>query len=298
MLYINKDWVKQQIPKRRATAHKGNFGTLTVVAGSNCYRGAALLAVHAALRAGAGIVRLASTEAVCAAAVQSQPCCILLPLPQQEGGISGQSAPLVLAQKSTALLVGCGLGNGAETAALVRQLLQGAPCPLLLDADALNVLAGHAAANGQQDAGFLPLLQSAGQPVVVTPHVGEMARLCGLSPAGVQQNQARVAADFAARHHCTVVLKSYQTVVSAPGGELYMLQNSNPGLAKGGSGDVLAGIIASLMAQGLAPATAAAAGVWLHGRAGQLAAGQMGQAGLSPAELPLYLGRVWRELDR
>lgn len=301
MVTITDLWVKQHIPKRAAAAHKGAFGTLTILAGSSRYRGAALLATSAALRAGAGIVRLASTEKVCAAAACRLPCCTFLPLPEgEDGGIGAQGMELVHKVPSSAILAGCGMQNTAATAALTKALLQGAAQPLVLDADALNALAGDLQTGYDEPLKLemLALLKATGSPVVITPHIGEMARLCGLAPAMVQKEQTQTALAFARQYRCTVVLKSARTAIATPEGEVFTWEQSNPGLAKGGSGDVLAGIIAALLAQGLPAATSAAAGVWLHARTGLLAAQAMGQAGLSPADLPHYLGHVWRELGR
>lgn len=299
---ITEQWVAQHIPRRARNAHKGTYGTLTILAGCSSYRGAAALATAAALRAGAGIVRLASTEKVCAAVAASCNCCILSALPETEdGGINPAALPGVLAGKTTAILAGCGLGSTAGTATLVEELLARTTCPLLLDADALNVCAGHFTGEGRPAARekLLALMKNQSRPLVLTPHIGEMARLCGLAPAEVQQRQTHTALAFAQQYQCVVVLKSHQTVVATPGGDtFYTAGDGNPGLAKGGSGDILAGIIAALLTQGFAPATAAAAGVWLHAAAAATAAGQYGEIGLSPADLPLALAAVWQRLHR
>ncbi|MFV0412831.1 MAG: NAD(P)H-hydrate dehydratase, partial [Oscillospiraceae bacterium] len=234
---ITEQWVAQSIPRRARSAHKGTYGTLTILAGCSSYRGAAALATAAALRAGAGIVRLASTEKVCAAVAASYNCCILSPLPETEGGgIDPAALPGVLAGKTTAILAGCGLGNTTGTAALVEGLLARTTCPLLLDADALNVCAGHF--TGEHPAAtkekLLALMKNRGRPLVLTPHIGEMARLCGLAPAEVQRRQSQTALGFARQYRCVVVLKSHQTVVATPEGDTFYTGGSgNPGLAKG-----------------------------------------------------------------
>jgi NAD(P)H-hydrate epimerase len=299
---IDEIWVKQTLPKRPKNAHKGAFGILTVLAGNRRYPGAAVLAVAGALRAGAGIVRLASIEPVLAAAAAQLPTCTLLPLPEtQTGGVAAQALGDVLAAPATAVLAGCGMGNTFDTMGLIEGLLAKVNCPLVLDADALNVLAGHLE-DGDDEAVRsvgLAALQVATQPVVLTPHIGEMSRLCGKSAADILAAPAETTAQFSATYGCVVVLKSHATVVAAPDGESYALETEgNPGLAKGGSGDVLAGIIAALAAQGIPPAQAAAAAVWLHAKAGALAAQSYGEAGMSPADLPLQLCEVWKQLDR
>lgn len=299
---LSADWVRQNLPARKKNSHKGSYGTLSVVAGSRRYRGAPLLATSAALRAGAGIVRLASIEAVCAAAAAGLPACILEPLKEtNEGGIAPGAATQVLAQKHTAILAGPGLGNTPDTAALVIGLLQKAEVPLVLDADALNVLAGHLATgqNSQVRTSSLALLPKLAHTAVLTPHLGEMARLTGQPVGAVAQHQVQAAQNFAQQYHCVLVLKSNVTVVAAPRGQVYInKETGNPGLAKGGAGDVLGGVIAGLVAQGLQPEIAAAAGVWLHAAAGDIAAQKYGLAGLNPADLPLCLCEVWRQLGR
>lgn len=300
-IYIDREFVLHHLPVRPRAGHKGTFGTLLVLAGSTRYRGAAALAAEAALRAGAGLVRLASTAEVCDTVAARQPACIFEPLPATEaGGIDPAGLPAALSGGHTAVLAGCGMGNTAETAALTRTLLQEAKAPLVLDADALNVLAGHV--QGEEDRGHgegLGLLRAVRTPLVLTPHIGEMARLVGLETKDVLTAPEAIARRFASEQGCVVVLKSHRTVVVSPGGGVFLLDGpGNPGLARGGSGDVLAGIIASLLAQGFPPEVAAACGVWLHAEAGRKAAQQDGEAGLSTASLPAFLGTIWRELGR
>ncbi len=300
-IWVDAPWLRQILPQRPPGAHKGSFGTLALVAGSLCYRGAALLAADAALRGGVGVARLCAVEAVCAAAAARLPACTLLPLPEAEGGIAAEAAAEILARRHSALLAGCGLGNTAHSARLVLALLRGAAAPLLLDADALNALAGCLCAGRDEAmaANLSEALDACGQPVVLTPHFGEMARLCGLTPEEVSRRQEAVAAEYAKAHNCVVALKGPATVVADPGGDIYIVDfGGNAALAKGGSGDVLAGLIASLLAQGMPAARAAAAGAWLHAEAARIAAKEAGSAGLSPADLPAYIGGVLRDLGR
>lgn len=297
---LGPGWVAQNLPKRANNSHKGTYGTLNVVAGSRLYRGAALLAVAGALRSGTGIVRLCATEPVCAAAAGQLPTCILQPLAETAaGGIAPEAAGTLPTAKVTATLAGPGLGNTAHTAALVHTLLQNGKTPIVLDADALNALAGHLD-TGQDDArrnALMQALRAYKAPVILTPHVGEMGRLCGEDIATVETAPEHIAAQFATRHGCTVVLKSHTTTIATPAGELYRnTAAGNPGLAKGGSGDVLAGIIAGLLAQRIGAGIAAAAGVWLHAAAGDVAAARYSMAGLSPTQLPDCLCEVWQTL--
>lgn len=297
---IGREWALG-LPARGESAHKGTLGTLSILAGSRRYRGAAILAASAALRAGAGLVRVASTEPVCAAVAARLPEAILLPLTQGPTGcVAPGGAQILLAQKQSAILAGCGLSNARGIRVLIELLLGGASCPLVLDADALNVLAGHFedGDDAEARASGLALLKNAGVPLILTPHLGEMARLAGKSPGEMAASLETVARDFAGEVGCTVVLKSHRTAVATPGGEVHVLDRPNPGLARGGSGDVLAGIIASLLAQGCGAEQAACAGVWLHSEAGFIAARRSSVTGLSPAELPGCLCEVWQALGR
>lgn len=294
---IDRDWVKAHLPQRIQEGHKGTFGTLAVVAGCSRFRGAAALASTAALRTGAGLVKLASTERVCAAAAAFEPCCILQPLEEgRDGGLGPKSLPEILNLNATALLAGCGLGNTPDVLMLVLGLLENASCPTLFDADALNVLAGHVQGGVGSRKQGLAFLRAAKQPLVLTPHIGEMARLAGCTAAGVAQDRNGAALEFAKEQGVTVVLKSHRTVIASQDGTLLVYDRPNPGLARGGSGDVLSGIIASLLAQGMEGQNAAGVGVWLHGEAGFLAAERYGARGMLPSDLPGLLGRVWLEL--
>ena len=292
---IRKKLVQTLLPARPANGHKGTFGTLSVVGGCRQYRGAPVLAADAALHSGTGIVRLASIEAVCASAAALLPCCILEPLPESTyGGIAASAAPSILANRQTAILLGCGLGANPETSAFVLDIIGKAPCPVVIDADGLNCLTPFIKNQ------VLPRLASqTGQPPIITPHIGEMARLVNKTPEEVIANQLQIALEFAKEQRCVVVLKSHSTVVATPEGESYILQGAeNSALAKGGSGDVLSGIIAGLLAQGMPPAHAAASGVWLHSTAGAAGAAAYSCSAFSPAQLPSLLAPIWLDLQR
>ncbi len=299
---IDREWALHHLPRRPRNAHKGTFGSLLVLVGSRGYRGAATLSVSAALRAGTGLVRLASTEPVCAAAAATLPACMFFPTKETEAGaIDPVSLPAVLETRHTAVLAGCGITATTETTLWLLSLIQKAKQPIVLDADALNILAGHV--DGGSDAKIrlasLELLSRTKVPLILTPHLGEMARLVDMPVEELAQNAAEIAAEFAQKHECTIVLKSHETLVATADEKLFTLQDfANPGLAKGGSGDVLAGVIAGLLAQGFPADIAAALGVFLHAQAGQIAAAQFGEAGMSPADLPLCLAEVWRSLGR
>ena len=295
---LTEEFVWRNIPPRPRDSHKGTFGTVLAVAGSACYRGAALLAAEGALRTGAGIVTLASVEPVLAAAVARLPECCLCPcIAGAEGGISPESIPRIQNQKATVLLMGPGLGGTAQSAAraaetrtLVQKLLSGFAGSTVLDADGLN-----AAAQLLAEGKAFP--HSAGE-LIVTPHPGEMSRLTGLSAAEINADRKGTAQQYAKKWNAVVVLKGSHTVVAAPDGRVCVNPTGNPGLARGGSGDVLAGMTAALLACRLPAFEAAACAVYLHGAAADRAAAELGEYGMLPHDILPQLGRMFAENKR
>ena len=278
------------LPRRRQDSHKGSYGKVMCLAGSARFRGAAALAAEGALRAGAGLVTLASVEPVIAAVAARCPECVFLPCRQSAGGgVSAQSGKAVLekVRGMEVLLFGPGLGDTDDTAALLEQLGPSAGCALVLDADGLNAAA-------KMDA----LPRSPGLPLILTPHPGGMARLCGLTTAEVNAGREGIAAGYARAEDCVVVLKGHRTIVAGPDGEVFVNPTGNPGLSRGGSGDILAGMIAGLAAQGLSPLDAAVCGVWLHGAAADQCAKRLGQYGMLPHDLFADLGALFAAAER
>ena len=284
MFEITSDFVWQKIQPRPRDAHKGTFGSVLVVAGSASYRGAAALAVEGALRTGAGIVTLASVEPVLAAVAARLPECCLCPCEAgAEGGISPQNIEHIRRQKASVLLVGPGLGytaqstaRAAETRALVKTLLPGFSGSAVLDADGLNAAAD--------------LLQTEKMPhpqgeLILTPHPGEMARLTGRSAAEINADREGMALRYAKAWNAVVVLKGAHTVIAGPDGRCAVNPTGNPGLSRGGSGDVLAGMTSALLACGLPAFEAAACAVYLHGAAADRAAALHGETGMLPHDL-------------
>ncbi len=298
MTEITSEFVWSCIRPRPRDSHKGTFGSVLALAGSARYRGAALLAAEGALRAGAGLVTLASVEPVLAAASARLPECCLLPcIDGAEGGISPESLSLLRRQKTAVLLAGPGLGytaqstaRAAETRTLIQQLLSSFAGCAVLDADGLNAAAGLLSA-GQ------PLPHPAGA-LVLTPHPGEMARLTGLSTGAVNADREGIARRFAQQWDAVVLLKGMRTIIAAPDGRCFVNPTGNPGLARGGSGDALAGILAALLACGLEAAEAAACAAWLHGAAADRAAAQRGEYGMLPQDLFPALGTLFAENGR
>ncbi len=270
------------LPARKPDAHKGDFGTLCGVLGCEHYRGAAVLATMGALRVGCGIVQLASVEACCTAVAAHLWEPIYLPLHAKSGGIFPKRqqwhALSDAARRASALLIGCGCGRGEGMRRVLERLLWENPQkPVVLDADALFFLAQSPA-----------LWHIRKAPLILTPHFGEMARLCGESVEQIARDPVRIATDFVATHPCVLVLKGPHTVIAAPDGTIVRNSTGNAGLAKGGSGDVLAGMIAGFCAQGIAPTDAAKLGVWLHGAAADKLVKETGYA----AFLPSLLGKA------
>lgn len=294
---ITSEFVWHSIPPRPRDSHKGSFGTVLAVAGSAYYRGAALLAAEGALRTGAGIVTLASVEPVLSAAVARLPECCLCPcVAGAEGGISPESIPQLQRQKATVLLLGPGLGGtaqstgrAAETRTLVQKLLPGFAGSAVLDADGLNAAAD--------------LLQTEKMPhpqgeLILTPHPGEMARLTGHSAAEINADREGTALRYAKAWNAVVVLKGAHTVIAGPDGRCAVNPTGNPGLSRGGSGDVLAGMTSALLACGLPAFDAAACAVYLHGAAADRAAALHGETGMLPHDLLDALGTLFAENGR
>ena len=288
---LTTEQVFEHLPPRVAESHKGSYGKLLNIAGSARYRGAAALSTMGALRCGAGIVALAAVEPACAAVAAQIPEATFLPLAQtSEGTMDWENARAQIASELTsanAILVGCGLQNAAATLRMLEYVLQSARCPVVIDADGINALCGN-----------IHLLKEARAPVVLTPHPGEMARLCGTDIADIQCNRLGAAMRFAAEHRVTLVLKGHETLTALPNGGVYLNSTGNPGLAKGGSGDVLAGMIGAFLAQGVEPSLAAACAVHLHGLAADETARRLSQYAMLPSELLCDLGQIFLQNQR
>ena len=279
--YLTGEWVRSVLPERPLQANKGSFGRVLVVAGSMNYIGAAYLACSGAIRVGAGLVTLAATPTLQSILAAKLTEVTYLPLPESRPGVvSPEAARLIFQQFESynVLLLGCGLGQSQEVVRLVRSILvprQRRELPaLVLDADALNTLANTPR-----------WWQQLTTDAIVTPHPGEMARLTGMAVAEIQADRLEMTKKWAAEWHKTVVLKGAYTVIASPEGKAVISPVANPGLASAGSGDVLTGAIAGLVAQGLPLFEAAAAGVYLHGEAGELVKARLGDAGMVASDL-------------
>lgn len=276
--------LKQVLKKRPRDAHKGDFGRLLCVCGSRTMTGAAYMAVTAAVRSGAGIVVAAVPECIHAIMAVKTVESMTIPCPDSDGVFSVESIPVIIqaAEKSTACLIGCGVGSCAET---VIELLKQIKCPVILDADGINALSSH-----------IDILYKKRAPLILTPHPGEMSRLLGGGIISADAaDRINIAREFAVKYGVTLALKGAGTVVASPEGKIFVNTTGNPGMARGGSGDVLAGIISGLCAQGAESFMAAVCGVYLHGLAGDVCAERISEYGMTPSnmldELPYLFKR-------
>lgn len=284
MQRIDREFVRSVMPVRDPAGHKRTFGKVYLLGGSVGYTGAPVLCAAGAVRSGCGLVLLGVPETVWPIAAGKCLCAMPHPLPEQEGRLSPDAETEIRRRMAgcDAAAIGCGLGRSEGSDALVRSLLT-AELPLVLDADGINALAGH-----------IDTLSCRRERItVLTPHDGELARVGGDMAAP----RETAAAAFAAAHGVYLIRKGCRTVVAAPDGRLAVNTTGNDGMAKGGSGDVLTGLVTGLLAQGLEPFDACCAAVWLHGRAGDLAAEEKGRRGMTPADMIEKLPYALKEVE-
>ena len=277
-----------RLPERPRDGHKGTFGTVVVLAGSQGYTGAAYLTSMGAARSGAGIVRLMVAQSIYPILAEKCTEVVVGPVPEISPGVVGHSALSAVLRGFTgaaAGVIGPGIGGDASTRRLIEDLVPKVPVPLVLDADALNILSEHRT--------LLPKLPA---QIVLTPHPAEFGRLANLETAAVQKDRRAVASRFAKLWNKVVVLKGAGTVIAAPDGRITLNAIATPALASGGTGDVLAGMIGGLMAQKLPPFEAAVTGVHLHSVAGLDLEASVGQAGVLASDLLPQIPRVMERL--
>lgn len=270
-------------PPRPLDSNKGTFGRVLLVAGSRGMSGAAILAGRACLRGGAGLVRIACPNGAQPIIAAGEPCLMTAPLLQSEEGVFAAEALddwQTLAKASDVVALGPGLGRGPSLDEIVPAFIAQRQTPMVVDADALNAMVGKPWAGKT--------------PIVITPHPGEFGRLAGLPTAEVQKRRREVAIDFAKKNGVVVVLKGHQSVVT-DGERVFVNTTGNPGMATAGTGDVLTGLLAALLAQGFSPFDAAVLAVNRHGRAGDLARDAIGEVSLIAGDLLEYLPRAIRE---
>jgi NAD(P)H-hydrate epimerase len=281
--------VRALLPERAIDAHKGTFGHVLVLAGSRGFSGAAKLAAEAAYRAGAGLVTVGMPQPLVPIVAPELLEAMWLALPATKNdafSVDAIAPAIAVSENKQAVVLGPGISTQDETRRFVIDFLKQNKTPLLVDADGLNAISINAG-----------VIASAAAPVIVTPHPGEMARLAGISTEHVQRDRTVAATQFALRHKCVVVLKGHDTVIANTTGEYCVNTTGNPGMATGGTGDVLAGVIGGLMAQGVSLWDAARIGVYAHGLAGDIAARAHTQRGMIARDVLAALPYAWQELE-
>lgn len=270
--------IKRYCPPRDQNTHKGDYGRILILAGSEGFTGAPSLAAKGALRTGAGLIFTGVPRTVYPIVAAKLDAPMVFPLPDEDGRLSADALDMILEKLETAdaCLLGPGMGRSTGVEALVLALIRRCRCPLVLDADGINAAAGH-----------IDVLRGAACPVILTPHEGEFRRL-----TQAPETDRIIGAMAIARETGAVVLRKGHETVITDGHKTYVNRTGNAGMATGGSGDVLAGILAALLGQGVPPLEAAAAAAWLHGRAGDLAAERLGQYAMGPLDLLEALPRL------
>lgn len=282
MQEIDWTYLTEHMHCRAPESDKNTYGRVLAICGCRDYIGAPFFAAQAAVRTGSGIVTLAVPACIypILAGKLNEP--VFLPLETDANGkITAEHLP-DLARRA-AILAGPGLGLSGGVTKAVQKIILEADCPLVIDADGINALAGH-----------IDIVEKARHPVVLTPHEREFSRICDVTRTG---DRAEESVAFAKKHRCVLLRKGHRTIIAGPDGAVLCNVHGNPGMAKGGSGDVLAGIILSLLGQGLEPLPAAACGAYLHSRAGDLCANEIGEFGMTPTDLLGYIPRVLKPLN-
>ena len=280
IMELNHEDVLRILPDRDKNAHKGNFGKLLLLCGSRGYTGAAALAAMGALRSGAGLVYLAVPESIYAIEAVKLTEPVVLPMPDQDGKLSADAMDVVQRMLSSmdAVLIGPGLGQSEGALAVLAGVLGEFCGPVVVDADGINLLAGH-----------MDIVRERRYPTILTPHDGEFARIC----PDTYGETTDISVKFARENGCVLLRKGHGTLIT-DGESVFRNPTGNPGMAVGGSGDVLSGIIVSLLGQGIDPVQAAACGAWLHGAAGDRCAQSLGQYGMLPTDMLEVLPRLMK----
>lgn len=282
--------IKNKLPKRKPVSNKGTYGHALCVCGSMRMTGAAYLSVMGALRSGVGLVTAAFPQTAYAGIAPKLTEPLLLPLePNFDGtfAFSAMADIIEASKRASAVLVGCGIGFNKDTTTLVQNLIKEIKIPMIIDADGINALSTN-----------IDILKEAQAPIILTPHPGEMSRLCGKSVAEIIANPVKTAEEFASKYGVTVVLKTANTVVCNPKASgIYINTTGNSGLSKGGSGDLLAGIMVSFAAQGMLPFDAAVCAVFLHGLAADAVARNSSMTGMLPSDVMNYLPELFSKFE-
>lgn len=278
-IVIIEEYVRSRLPKRPSDANKGTFGTAGLIAGSYGMAGAAILSARAAIRSGVGIARLIIPESIYPIAAAAIPEAVFRFLPQRDGKFDGTATetPKILDEATSgcrAVMLGCGIGVCSETRALVKIALNTVKKPLVLDADGINVATD-----------CIDIIRKRGSDTVITPHPGEAARLLKCTAAQIQSARSAAARELAEMTQAVTLLKGQNTLIAVPHGDMYVCQKGNSGMATGGSGDVLSGIITALLCEGLSAEQAAVCGAFIHACAGDIAANKFSQTAMCAGDI-------------
>lgn len=273
---LTESEIKSYFPARKADTHKGDYGKILMLCGSRGFTGAAALAAMGALRVGAGLVYCGVPESIYAIEAVKLTEPVVFPLPDREGKLDADAAEQIAGYlpKMDVVCMGCGLGISTGTEQVTEFVLKSFRGPVLLDADGINLMAAHK-----------DILRDRTSPTILTPHAGEFLRFSG------REANPETVEELARELSCIILSKGHRTIIT-DGQVCYHNPTGNPGMASGGSGDVLAGVIAGLLGQGLPPLEAAAVGAWLHGKAGDVCAASIGEYGMVPGDLLEVLPRL------
>ncbi len=268
-----------KISKRKRNSHKGTFGTALMFCGSYGMAGASILSARACLRSGIGIAKCVMPESIYPIITTAVPEAVCVPLKSSKSGtFKGRYKLQNILQKSTAVLIGCGMANNRHTKKFLKRLVCTVKVPLVIDADGINALVSN-----------INVLKKTDASVILTPHPAEMARLAGIGTYEVEQNRVKVATDFAKEYNVFVVLKGANTLIATPTGQVFFNMCGNAGMATGGNGDVLAGMIVSYLAQGLKPLDALKTSVYLHSSTADMVSKEIGENALIPSDIIEHL---------
>ena len=274
-ILLSWEYIKRLLPEREKNTNKGDFGRLLAVCGSKNMTGAAFLSAMGALRTGVGLLYLAAPDNIIPVLQSKLNEPVFVPLDFSEVHINATLAELKQnINIYDAVLFGCGIGSSTDVRMMLDEVIKNHDKTIIFDADGINILCEN-----------IDILNEINARKILTPHPGEMARLCNTTVEAVQKNRINIASDFAKKYNCTLVLKGALTVIAESNGDIYINPTGNPGMARGGSGDILAGMIASYAAQGIKAADAACLGVYLHGLAGDIARRRLSELGMLPTDL-------------
>ncbi len=280
MNLINYDFVKKNTLKREKTAHKGNFGRALMITGSYGMAGAAAISGEAAVKSGVGICHIFCPESIYPIVASSLHEAVYTPY-----GNTAAGDLLSALEKADCVAFGCGMGQSEATEEMLRLTVKNSTVPVIIDADGLNCLSRD-----------LDIIRSANAPMILTPHLGEMSRLCGISVQEIAKNRPEIGQSFAKEHNVTLVLKGHETLVISQNGDIFTNTSGNAGMATGGSGDMLCGIMAALICR-MPYLSAVCSAVYIHGAAGDIAADMYSEASTCPSLMMKTLPMVFKKLE-